>query len=357
MGDGQRRKANVMEHARELLRVVFAKGSGGADAAGDPSISFMAESEDSSQSRKTLTFAMRYRALRTAAVLCPQEALELVVQEEGYLSSSAGESTCSLQKCAYGSFLAKEIEEMGLPLPHSDLVMLSNMHFPSYARALWRHHRDKANGRLLLLLLEMSLKEADSDLTVTLLDEMARGQLPRTLLAGCECIFRTKQEDSNVSFEDKASLSILSALRTLGMVVLSEVHGLVANNQSQDLAKALPTLRRLGKLVEQCSDIPGGHEHLSQFISVMFGLLEGVGEEEAVARGIAEILSGACSCLPNVEERREALDKLMSYESGRSALSSTRKATSSGSDGSSTAGSVSAVLAAREETYRPSACL
>jgi hypothetical protein len=362
MGDGQRRKANVMEHARELLRIVFAKGGDASDATGGPSISFMADSEDSSQSRRTLTFAMRYRALRTAAVLCPQEALDLVVQEEGYLSNTAGESTCSLAKCAYGSFLAKEIEEMGLPLPHSDLVMLSNMHFPSYARALWRHHRDKANGRLLLLLLEMSLKEAHSDLIVTLLDEMTRGQLPRTLLAGCECIVRAKQDDSDVLREDKASASILSALRTLGMAMLSEAHELVANNQSEDLIKALPTLRRLGKLVELCTDIPGGHQHLSQFIGVMFGLLDGLAEEQVVAQGIAEILSGACSCLPNVDERRENLDKLMSNESGRSVLSSssttTRKATSGCSEHTSfAAGPVSEVLAAREETYRPSVYL
>ena len=29
---------------------------------------------------------------------------------------------------------------MGLALPHSELVQLSAMYFPSYARVLWRHH-------------------------------------------------------------------------------------------------------------------------------------------------------------------------------------------------------------------------
>ena len=84
-------------------------------------------------------------------------------------------SSCLLRDCTYGAFVAKEIEEMGLPLPHDDLGRLSSMHFLSFARTLWRHHRGmRTSGRLLLLLLQMSLREAETDpsFVETLLQEL-----------------------------------------------------------------------------------------------------------------------------------------------------------------------------------------
>merc|ERR1712238_470019 len=136
----------------------------------------------------TLTFSMRHRCLRVASILVPQEALEEVLNEDNFASNS------SLKACSFGSFCAKELEETGLPIPHSDLLQLSQMHFPSYARALWRHHRDikGAKGRLLLLILELYLKESISDNTffLSIIEEIETLNLPRTLLNAFECIVR-----------------------------------------------------------------------------------------------------------------------------------------------------------------------
>ena len=198
--DTSNSRSSVMLHARELLRIVFAKSEGPSSV--DPTVSFLSTSgsfanDASEESRKTLTFAMRYRALRTVAVLCPQVALDEILDQEGYLNTNLGGVECTLKKCTYGAFVAKEIEEMGLPLPHSNLIQLSTMHFPSYARALWRHHRNEEirgkKGRLLLLLLEMSLRDnTDCELASTLLNEMSKLQLPRTLLLSCECVAKYK---------------------------------------------------------------------------------------------------------------------------------------------------------------------
>ena len=134
----------------------------------------------------TITFAMRHRCLRVASVLVPQEALEEVLNEDEL------NPNLSLKECSFGSFCAKELEEMGLPIPHSDLYQLSQMHFPSYARALWRHHRDikRAKGRFLLLILELYLKESISDngFFLSILKEIEELDIPRTLLLSFECV-------------------------------------------------------------------------------------------------------------------------------------------------------------------------
>lgn len=176
-----RSEEHIMRMSRELLQIAFASGS---------SSSLVSEVVNVVESTpKAATFAMRHRALRAAAVLCPQEALERVVRSDGMLTNLP--SSCSLRDCTYGAFVAKEIEEMGLPLPNDDLGRLSSMHFLSFARTLWRHHRGmRSNGRLLLLLLQMSLREAgtDPDFVQTLLQEMIRLQLPRTLLLASESL-------------------------------------------------------------------------------------------------------------------------------------------------------------------------
>jgi hypothetical protein len=147
----------ALQHARELLGVVFARhGSTVASTCGflfDESSAF----DDSivhsvppngvevlHAKRKALSFAMRHRALRVATILCPQEVIARVVVEETY-SSDFGDA--HMNKCAFGSFVAMEIEAMGLPLPHSDLLQLSAMHFSSYARTIWRNHGFKSSSR------------------------------------------------------------------------------------------------------------------------------------------------------------------------------------------------------------------
>lgn len=92
----------VLDHARELLGIAFAKRKIGDDEAmpflseispsmHNASMSLSMESsvmttgkETVSQDGKVHSFAMRYRAMRVATILCPQEVLEYVIRSEGY---------------------------------------------------------------------------------------------------------------------------------------------------------------------------------------------------------------------------------------------------------------------------------
>jgi hypothetical protein len=189
IGDS-RHESLVVQHGRELLRVVFAKATGSREGKNN-SVSFLHGLGDETEV-KSATFVMRYRALRTASILCPQEALERIVKEEGFLQNGNGEIICTLRHCAFGAFVAKEIEEMGLSLPHSDLTQLSTMQFSSYARALRRNHDNsniKSRGRLLLLMVEMGTvigQVWDRGLVTLALSEMQQMGLPRSLLFACE---------------------------------------------------------------------------------------------------------------------------------------------------------------------------
>jgi hypothetical protein len=291
--------------------------------------------DEKSDARKTLTFAMRYRALRSAAVMCPQVALDKVVTEEGYFATGVADTDCSLQKCTYGAFVAKEIEEMGLPLPHSDLVQLSTMHFPSYARALWRHHRDGdirgKKGRLLLLLLEMSLKDSsDSELTVTLLTEMSKLQLPRTLMLGCECLAKFKlragvpKSSSLLRDESKA---VSDAVLTAANLVLTEMHRSLLSESSQDLEGGLPTVRRVGNLVQVFSDTETGQRQLSQFVKELVDLVALRNDSTSVT--LADIALNASQCLSNVQSRKQFFVLLARHPSGEAAIRQRGKAMAS----------------------------
>lgn len=350
-------KISVMEHARELLGIVFAN-SGRCDA--DPSISFMAantSTDEKSDARKTLTFAMRYRALRSAAVLCPQAALDKVVSEEGYLATSVGDVECSLQKCTYGAFVAKEIEEMGLPLPHSDLVQLSTMHYPSYARALWRHHRDGdirgKKGRLLLLLLEMSLKDnSDSELTVTLLNEMSKLQLPRTLLLGCECIAKFKLRAGvakSSSLLRNESMAVSDAVFTAATLVFTEVHHSQSSTGNSYLDKGLPTVRRVADLVQIFSDTEAGQRQLSQFTKVLLDLIS-LGND-SFSDTLADIALNAAHCLSTSQSRQQFFHLIAQHPSGEAAIR--RRGKMIASDGKGNQSTLNALIFEVEASYDP----
>ena len=347
----------VMEHARELLGIVFAK-SGGSDA--DTTMSFIAANtsiDETSDARKTLTFAMRYRALRSAAVLCPQAALDKVVSEEGYLATGAGDVECSLQKCTYGAFVAKEIEEMGLPLPHSDLVQLSTMHYPSYARALWRHHRNGdirgKKGRLLLLLLEMSLKDnTDSELTVTLLNEMSKLQLARTLLLGCECIATFKQRADaakSSSLLRNESMAVSNAVFTAANLVLTEVHRSLSSMDSKYLDKGLPTVRRVANLVQIFSDTETGQRQLSQFIKVLVDLIS-LGND-TFSDTLADVALNAARCLSTAQSRQQLFRLIAQHPSGEAAIS--RRGKMFASDGKGNQSTLKELFFEVEASYDP----
>jgi len=241
----------VMEHGRELLRVVFAK-SGGTKERSDPSLSFLS-GVGNDGGAKAATFTMRYRALRTAAVLCPQEALERIIKDEGFLRNSNGEVSCTLRQCTFGAFVAKEIEEMGLVLPHSDLVQLSTMQFSSYARALRRNHDTnslRTKGRLLLLMVEMSTVSGqswDQTFVASVLSEMRKLRLPRSLLYACErYVHFIDSNQSNASDDSNAEISTCA---------LELIDSCLKESQKSLSGDRVTTLSRVAVVAEKLHDI------------------------------------------------------------------------------------------------------
>jgi hypothetical protein len=147
--------------------------------------------------QNALSFAMRHRALQVATILCPQEVITRVVVEETY-SSDFGDA--HMNKCAFGSFFAMKIKSMGLPLPHSDLLQVSAMHFSSYTHTIWRNHGTRSSsygfsGRLHSLLLELRVNQHDMidwELLVLILNKLEQLELPRSLLLACECAVKPR---------------------------------------------------------------------------------------------------------------------------------------------------------------------
>lgn len=193
------------------------------------------------EDRKALTFAMRHRALRAACALCPERLLQVIIAEEGYSEDMNQRETaerlkspkvCMLSKHFFGTFVAKEIEAMGLALPHSDLIQLSAMHHPSYARTLWRNHGKSSNlgiqGRLMLLILELSLREkkvVDGDLVQMILEKVHSLNLPRTYLLACECLAQLPNEEQRriLSHETKIGALWLQLLHNITMSILDDI--------------------------------------------------------------------------------------------------------------------------------------
>ena len=252
----------VRKHARYLLKLVFSR-TNFEKFKGDVSLIETSQTvrsglgTESVNTRrvpkhegKALTFAMRHRALRAAAALCPEDIMNAVVAEEGFFRSEK----CSLSKCCFGSFVAKEIEAMGLPLPHSDLIQLSTMHQPSYARTLWRHRStstsDGFKGRLMLLILELALREGnivDAQLVTSILTEIIRLNLPRTNLLVCECISHLKNvEDLFTPANQNIGSLVLTIIKKLAASVL---HDISVQDGTGNQNNCIQTLEKFGKVI------------------------------------------------------------------------------------------------------------
>lgn len=245
---------------RQLLQVTFI--SNGAPLKLDAPKSFFIDSNSSA----AVTFAMRHRALRVATILCPQEAIHQVVLQEGYLSTQGTQSPCGLRHVAFGVFVAKEIEEMLLPLPHSDLQQLCTMNFPSYARTLWRHHRDddaiESKGRFLLLLSEMSLREKNVDTTFlrSILDEMTRQNLLRTVVLALERILEKSCGENETLLQVQAQEVYSTAVKAL-LSNASETF----SHEKERIAAHTVDVKLLDRLVYLATQIYENKDEASQF--------------------------------------------------------------------------------------------
>ena len=267
---------SVLQHARDLVQIVFAKSTSVDRVMMGLNSSFYSTgvSETSRKNPATITFAMRHRCLRVASILVPQEALEEVLNED------ESNPNLSLKESSFGSFCAKELEELGLPIPHSDLVQLSQMHFPSYARALWRHHRDLKGkkGRFLLLILELYLKEPISDhvFFLSIMKAIEELNIPRTLILACECLIRYMDNigpKNALAFLQSNSMDISRITGKLLQVVSADLKRSIesfkckesGNDGMEERRPTLITLSRLSRVVGGFSDTHEGQTLLVEF--------------------------------------------------------------------------------------------
>jgi hypothetical protein len=276
-------------------------------------------------STATLTFAMRHRCLRVASILVPQEALEEVLREEEFSTSA---SHYYLKTCSFGSFCAKELEEMSLPIPHSDLLQLSQMHFPSYARALWRHHRDikGGKGRLLLLILELYLKESISDYTffMSIIKEIEALRLPRTLLLGFECIVRYMERigpEAVPSFFEATNEELSRIVAKLSQIMFADIQRTLcaladtethsnSNNKDEDQISIITTMNRLGRIVLALSGTSSGQKVLLEFSHGIIERVLVVGFFEKEQKGVYGMLEQVINGVETNESRLELISRL-----------------------------------------------
>lgn len=271
---GQKKKeSSLLATCKELIQIVFAKSgtnTGILDTTNSFHKDFSFSADHHSKPNFSITFAMRHRALRAVSILCPQEAIHKVLKEETEMCSPEDSLGTGLQSCSFGVFVAKEVEEMGLPLPHSDLLQLSTMNYLSYARSLWRNHRDSdmngSKGRTLLLLIEMSLKTAntDVDFVTTVLIEMQRRKLSRSLLLAIEQIAKYKNLTENALLETQ----------TLESSILFVVETMVAeynNSTKVDCHNVAQTISRVEKLLKSLKPFDVGTKGLVMLSPLLQG--------------------------------------------------------------------------------------
>jgi len=335
----------IINHARELLRIVFAKSSRSGSKKDFSATTNERQKTSSNQhplqpiqlnqgnisiglskESKTITFAMRHRALRTASILCPHKVLESVILTENYF----GDKRCTLDKCKFGSYLAMEIEAMGLPLPHSDLIQLSMMHYSSYARALWRHHGQSGcggyKGRLLHLLIElctMNNRVDDESLVFAVLNELTKVELPRTLLSACEIVGSLHNDaGTNVSgmkLNDETSGIMIHAIHEASRMFLGGL-GQIIKNDTVDTKECLRIVRKLGQIV-------GGFgilsvDHISRF-AVLACVLAGsaMTKHQALSAGLLQHVVMELVCrLPQGTSRSDILLQITTIDGGISVL-------------------------------------
>jgi hypothetical protein len=292
-----RHEDRVLGISRELLNIVFAR-AGSSSALVKVSGTFAMDDIDTvgnSAAPRTITFAMRHRALRAASILCPQVALEQVTKSEAHITEGSSGLFSSLRQCTFGSFVAKEIEEMGLPLPHDDLGRLSSMHFLSYARTLWRHYRGSDNrlhkGRLLLLLVEMSLRQSDTDtkFVSSLFDELIRLRLPRTLLHALEAVHSFVRGGGTSSLLRESQ--ILLSLENFQSCLIAEASELADEPRKTAMeVDFVSTVERLYRVFAGLTSVStDASEYLPGFIGLVAQLARTIGKQSIVSSTLDEI--------------------------------------------------------------------
>ena len=307
---------SATEHARELLQIAFTDVSGRTQS---PEKLFLQDS-------KTITFAMRHRALRTAVILCPNDVLHAVVMEKEYIPELDTNAIAShFERCKIASYVAMEIEDMGLPLPHSDLAQLSMMHFSSYARALWRYHGESDclgyRGRLLHLLIDLCTQGQsidDAPLVVNVINEIKKRKLPRTMLSAierivdCELAALRVHVIKNVASDDGEKI-LAQSLTFTAQGIIEELKQSL--NSTLDENECYDMLRRLTKVTLILTGLGMTRINLSLFASELCSTASVLSSmKPKLARRILRLAFQSARRVSTEEERNVLLSMLHDIE-------------------------------------------
>ena len=160
------------------------------------------------------SFAAKFRALRAATILAPREALVKILPDF---------AACDLDKLAFASFCAKEMEAMKLAVPCATLAELSKMDLSNLARALWKDHAlDVGKGEqapafhelLIKLIVENGI--SDFGLLKTIVENVAKQakEFPRVLVTCCELLV-------------EKIAGVLQGEPKIGRVLVSQLKGII----------------------------------------------------------------------------------------------------------------------------------
>mmetsp|Transcript_54710 Transcript_54710/g.65954 ORF Transcript_54710/g.65954 Transcript_54710/m.65954 type:complete len:274 (+) Transcript_54710:1480-2301(+) len=154
------------------------------------------------------------------------------------------------------------------------------MHFSSYARALWRDHGHNEckvfRGRFLRLLLELCMKDekiSDIPLVNTILKEMLKLDIPRTLLFACELIVGLDKRAfiAFVAFENEDGDNVLTmAVTKTSRLILGELKQVISDMSHEfDMTECISVIRRLGCVVANVGETVIGKEQLIRFAQLL----------------------------------------------------------------------------------------
>ena len=291
-------------HAKELLIIAFATSE------------ISMKRLHLHKTRNAITFAMRYRALRVAALLCPMEILMKVIKDEGFPLKKF--SSQSLSQCLFGSFVAMEIESMGLTLPHSDIIQLTFMDFSSYARTLYKYH--SLNGckgfkaRILYLLLELCLNDcshSDVSLTVIILDEISKlKENPRTMLASCELIASAV---GKIDFFNKFLTCQNGKGRQIILLIIEKITNIVSaecREKTPFLPGCVSIIRRLGRILSNLTDIVVKQQFVLSLVTELLETVEICFEDDDLSSEIHSIVIELSNLLRDDEIRLNILKSI-----------------------------------------------
>ena len=152
------------------------------------------------------------------------------------------------------------------------------MHFLSYARSLWRDHRDdvildKSKGRFYLLLIELCLHNDHTDprFVNQILDEMARQNQSRSLLQALEEVveYEARVVESSLS---SVFDSVKNATISIAHAIFSDLERFIVNQQEFVTSRhtdMISTVERLNTIILILLDADEGIAHYDKFIDLL----------------------------------------------------------------------------------------